>query len=334
MALIAKKYHGKIVDLHHYGHIAVADTEGNILWQLGDPHRVTYSRSAAKPMQAIPLVESGAVDAFGVTEKELALMCGSHCGEDFHTEAVVSILKKAGLDESFLQCGIHYPLAADMENKFKAEGIAPRPVHNNCSGKHTGMLITAKMRGESLGDYYLPSHPHQMRITETIAEMCEYPADRIVIGCDGCGVPVHAMPMYKFAQGFAKMSKPETLGADREKTLRRITSAMTAHPEMVAGTGEFVTELMRMFGNRLFCKSGASAFFAIGLQGKGIGIVMKMEDGNSSIRPLAMLETLVQIGEITTDEALRLPSFRETMSKNHKNEIIGKTVPDFVLEKI
>ena len=333
MALIAKKYHGKIVDLHHYGHIIVADMDGKILWQLGDPNRVTYSRSSAKPMQAIPLVESGAVDEYGITEKELAVMCASHNAEDFHTEAVLSILGKAGLDESYLQCGTHYPLSAYMENKFKAEGIVPTPIHNNCSGKHSGMLITAKIRNESLNDYYLPSHPLQMRITETIAEMCEYPADQIVIGCDGCGVPVHAMPMYKFAQGYAKMSKPETLEPGREKTVRRITSAMTSYPEMVGGTGRFTTELMQMFGDRLFCKSGASAFFAIGLKGKGIGIVMKMEDGNSGIIPLAMLETLVQIGEITANEAQSLPSFKDMISKNHKKEVIGKTVSDFVLEK-
>ena len=149
MALIAKKYHGDIVDLHYYGHIAVVDAGGKILWKLGDPNRVVYSRSAAKPMQAIPLVESGAVDEYGITEKELAVMCASHNAEDFHTEAVLSILKKAGLNESYLQCGTHYPLAAYMENKFKAEGIAPTPIHNNCSGKHSSMLIAAKIQGES-----------------------------------------------------------------------------------------------------------------------------------------------------------------------------------------
>jgi len=334
MALIAKKYYGEIVDLHHYGHIAVVDVNGKILWRLGDTNRVTYSRSSAKPMQAIPVLESGAVDEYGITEKELAVMCASHRSEDFHTEAVLSILNKAGLDESYLQCGTHYPLAAYMENKFKAEGIVPTPIHSNCSGKHSGMLIAAKIRNESLDDYYLPSHPLQMRITEIIAEVCEYPAGQIVIGCDGCGVPVHAMPMYKFAQGYAKMSRPETLGPDRGKTVSRITSAMTNYPEMVSGTGEFVTELMKAFGDRLFCKSGASAFFAMGLKGKGIGIAMKMEDGNANVIPLAILETLVQIGEITENEALSLSSYRELLSRNHKKEVVGKTVTDFVLEKM
>jgi len=331
MALIAKKYHGEIVDLHHYGHIVVADVNGKILWQLGDPNRITYSRSSAKPMQAIPVVESGALDVYGITEKELAVMCASHNSEGFHAEAVLSILKKAGLDENYLQCGTHYPLAVHMENKFRAEGIVPKTVHSNCSGKHSGMLVTAKVLNESLDDYYLPSHPLQKRITDTIAEICEYPADKIVIGCDGCGVPVHAMPLYKFAQGYAKMSKPETLAGERENTVRRITSAMTDYPEMIAGTTSFDTELMQAFGDRLFSKNGASAFYAIGLKGKGLGIVMKMEDGNSNIIPLAVLETLVQIGEITADEALNLPNFKGLLNTNHKKELIGKTVTDFVL---
>jgi len=334
MALIAKKYHGEIVDLHHYGHIAVTDVDGKILWQLGDPNRVTYSRSSAKPIQAIPLVESGAVDEYGITEKELAVMCASHNSEAFHMEAVLSILKKAGLSESSLQCGTHYPLSAHMEHKFRADGIAPMPVHNNCSGKHSGMLLTAKMLNESLDDYYLPSHPLQARITKTIAEICEYPATQIVIGCDGCGVPVHAMPLYKFAQGYAKMSKPEVFGPEREKAVRRITSAMTNHPEMIAGTGAFDTELMQAFGDRLFGKYGASAFFAMGLKNKGIGIAMKIEDGNVGILPLAVLETLVQLGEITPDESRSLPSFKDMLVRNHKKEVIGKTVSDFVLEKM
>jgi len=173
---------------------------------------VTYSRSSAKLMQAIPVAESGALEAYDITGKELALMCASHRGESFHTEAVLNILNKAGLDESYLQCGTHYPLALYAEEKLKAEGIKPTPVHCNCSGKHAGTLIAAKAMGLDLSDYYMPSHYLQQRATEIIAEICDYPADKIILGLDGCGFPVHAMPIYKFAQGYAKMSKPEILG--------------------------------------------------------------------------------------------------------------------------
>ena len=333
MEIIAKEYRGELADLYHYGHIAVVDTEGKVLWQLGDAGRITYSRSSAKLMQVIPVVESGALEAYNITEKELAVMCASHRGEEFHTEAVLSILKKAGLDESYLLCGTHYPLAPYVENKMKAEGTTPTSVHCNCSGKHSGYLIGAKKRGESPDDYYQPSHPLQKDSTKIIAEICDYPADEIIVGLDGCGFPVHAMPMYKFAQGYARMSKPDTLPEKLRKTVSRITAAVVRHPEMLDGTGGFTTELMQKFGDRLFCKSGANAFYAVGIKDKGIGIAMKMDGGISNIVPLAILETLVQIGVITEEEA-ELPGFsREIFKKNHKKEVIGKTIPEFKLVK-
>ena len=335
MALIAKEYRGALADLYHHGHIVVTDTEGNILWQLGDPERVTYSRSSAKLFQVLPVILSGAAEAYGITDKELAFMCASHKGEEFHTDAVLSILKKAGLDDSYLQCGIHYPYAEYAADKLKINGEEPKTMHNNCSGKHSGFLITAKMLGESLDDYYMPHHPRQKDVTEIIANMCGYPADKIVMGVDGCGMPVHAMPIYKFAQGLARMSKPETIGDEAiSKAVNRITNAVTTYPEMVDGTGGFTTELMQVFGDRLFCKSGANAFYAVGIKDKGIGIAMKMDEARSNIVPIAILETLVQIGVITRDEAELLPSYKpEIILRNHKKEEIGKVVAEFVLEK-
>jgi len=321
MAHIATKYHGPVADLRYRGHIAVADTAGNILWQLGDPQRMAYARSSAKPMQAVLAIESGAVDAFGITGQELAVICASHRGEDMHIQAVRSILDKAGLDESDLQCGMHLPFATGAAHRLIARGEAPSAVHNNCSGKHAGMLITAKHLGESLSDYYLPAHPLQKRITLLLAGLCGCPAGQIVTGLDGCGVPVHAMPLHQFAQGYAKFSN------------QRIISAMTNYPEMVGGTGDFTSELMRSFGDRLLCKSGASAYFAIGLRRQGIGIAMKMEDGSAGVIPVAVLEILVQIGVITAEEALKLQRFREIIHRNHKEETIGKTVPEFALQE-
>jgi len=335
MTLIAREYRGSLADLSHHGYIVVTDTDGKILWQLGDANRMTYSRSSAKLFQAIPVIESGATEEFGITDKELAVMCASHRGEPFHTEAVLSILKKAGLDESYLQCGIHYPYAPYVETELKAKGLQPTTVHNNCSGKHSGFLVTAKKMGYSLDDYYVPSHPLQKNVTEVIAKVCDYPADKIEIGIDGCGMPLHAMPIYKFAQGMARMSKPETLRDEGlARASARITKAITAHPEMVNGTNGFTTELMQTFGDRLFCKSGANAFYALGLKDKGIGICLKMDGGRSDVVPIAMLEILVQIGVITKDEAQTVPSHKPvTILRNHKKEEIGKVVTEFVLEK-
>ena len=324
MELIAKEYRGEIEDLCHYGYIVVSKADGTTDCKLGDPGYTAYSRSSAKPIQAIPVVESGAMEKYGITEEELALICASHLGEDCHIEAVKRILNKAGLDENDLKCG--------------SQGLKT-PLHNNCSGKHAGMLVTAKIRGESLSDYYLPNHQVQERITKTVAEVCGCDADqtRLGIAIDACGVPVHAMPIYKFAQGYAKMSKPELFGTEREKAVRRITAAMTEHPEMVGGTGDFTTDLMRAFGGGLFCKSGAGGFFAIGLKGRGIGIAMKIKDGSSGIIPIAALKTLVQIGAVMREEIEAFPEFRFEKDnlvqdiKNYRGETVGRRESVFTL---
>jgi len=332
MALIAREYREGVEDLCHYGHIAVTDTHGKILWRHGDPGRITFARSSAKPIQAIPVIESGAVDEYDITDSELAVICSSHSGERFHTEAVLSILKKSQLDESFLQCGVHEPFKDYVRKKYIEDMIEPRAVHNNCSGKHAGMLITAKKWNESLENYYKKDHPVQKHITKTLVELCEYNA--IKLGYDGCGAPVHAMPLFRFAQGYAKMSVPVILGQNREKTVRKITEAMTDFPEMVGGSIDFTTSLMQAFKDKLFGKFGANAFFAVGLKDQGVGVAVKIENGNEDIVPAVVLETLRQIGKITENEADSLQNFkRKKQVINHRKEVVGELVPDFELEK-
>jgi len=338
MSLIAKEYRGGIVDLLFNGHIAVADTDGNVLYQHGDPYRVTYARSSGKPIYAFSYLENGIMEKYDFTEKELAIFCASHNGEPFHTETVLGVLRKIGLDESYLQCGTHEPTSDLIRIKFREAGTKPGPINNNCSGKHSGMLATATIRNLSLNDYTDLSHPVQQAILQVIADLCDYPVSDIVIGIDGCGAPVHALPLNKFAQAYARMAKPETLGPAREASARRITSAMTHYPEMVAGTGDFVTALMRAFGDRLFCKSGANGFFALGLFGKGLGVTVKLDDGGAGIMPMVVLEALAQIGAITREEAKNLPGFkfgedtRQEM-KNHRGDIVGWREPLFALKK-
>jgi len=334
MELIIKEYRGDIPDLNHYGHIAIAGADGKILYECGDPEHITYSRSAAKPIQAIPVIESGAIDKYGITEKELAVMCSSHQGENFHTEAVLSILEKAGLNEQYLLCGTHEPKTDYMIKKFREEGITPTEAHNNCSGKHAGMLITAKMLGKSLNNYYNHTHPIQNKITQTIAEICDYDVNTIAIGIDGCGVPVHAMPLYKFAQGYARMSSPELLAPYRADSVNLVTKAMRGHPEMVGGTNDFTSELMHVFGDRLFCKLGVNGFLAIGLAGKGIGIAIKMEDGQPATLPIAVVKTLMEIKVISEEEATGLKHYESAkVIKNCRGEAVGTRQAVFKLKE-
>jgi L-asparaginase II len=333
MSVVAKVYRGDLVDLTHIGHVAVADYTGKLLYHYGNPDRVTFARSSAKPIQAIPVVESGATDAYGLTDREIALLCASHSGESFHVDAVRSILKKADLTDKYLQCGTHYPFADYAAQELRNKGLKPETVHCNCSGKHSGMLITAKYLNEDLDTYYKPEHPVQQRIMKTIAEICEYDEEKIITATDGCGVPVHAMPLYKFAQGFARLSKPEVLGEERGRVVKRLTNAMTAYPDMVGGTDRFCTDLMKVCGDRLFAKSGAAAYYAIGLKDKGIGMSFKVEDAAKGIVFAMVLGVLSQLNIITPMEFKQLEKYYIMQDKNHKGELVGHTKIEFELIK-
>lgn len=325
MAILAYQYRGQLVDLVHRGHIAVADHTGTILWKLGNPRRITFARSSAKPIQAIPVVESGAADHYGITPEELAVICASHNGEPFHIQAVERILHKAGLSPALLRCGAEYPMYIPAEDALKLAGVPRAPIYCDCSGKHSGMLITARHLGEPLDSYDRPEHPVQQRIHTVIADVCGVPPAQLRTAVDGCGVPVHALPLYRFAQGYARLSMPGLFPPARAAAIRRITDAMTAHPEMVAGSERICTALMARFGDRLFCKSGAAAFYAIGLKGRGIGIAVKMEGGASALISPIVLSLLSLLGVITPEEADSLPEFRDPLIYNNHHTPVGRT---------
>ena len=328
MAVIAYQYRGDLVDQIHRGHIAVTDHTGRILWKLGDPERLTFARSSAKPLQAIPVAESGALEHYGITPQELAVICSSHNGEPFHVKAVESILHKAGLSPDQLCCGSEYPMYVPAEDALKIAGIPRAPIYCDCSGKHAGMLITARHLGESLEGYTALEHPVQQRILSVFAEMCGVETSDVQLA-------VYANAAAVGSEMTRTTSRPPTLFAPtRAATLRRITSAMTAHPEMVAGTDRICTQLMAAFGDRIFCKSGASAFYAVGIKDKGIGIALKMEDGASSIVPYAILSVLTQLGVITPEEACSLPRYHDKNLYNNHHAVVGRTELAFQLEQL
>lgn len=233
-----------------------------------------------KPLQTIPIVETGAADHYQLDEADLALCCASHNSEEQHTDRVVRILERAGLNEEALSCGTHIPFSQRIYKKLIVEGKEPTPLYNNCSGKHTGMLITAKHMEESLENYYALEHPVQQRNLQVMAEVADYAKEKIGIGTDGCGVPVFAMPLERLAYAFARMADPVKLGEKRASVVERITSSMTAHPEMVAGTDRFCTDFMRVGEGRFFGKLGAESVYCLGDKETGIGIAIKIEDGD------------------------------------------------------
>jgi L-asparaginase II len=277
---------GGLVESVHRGRYAVCDPRGEELEVLGDPEAYVYLRSSAKPFQALPLVLSGAADAFDLTEEELAIACASHNAEEPHLAAVRSILEKAGLSEDDLQSGAHPPMYGPAAAALVREGQEPRPIHGNCSGKHAGMLAVCAHEGYETLDYREPRHPLQRRILGLLAEVCGVEEDEVLVAGDNCGVPAFALPLRSFATGLARISTGEELPDVIAGAALRIRDAMRSHPFMVAGTGRFDTDLMGR--THLLAKGGAEAVLAVG-DPRGWGLALKISDGSQrAVRPAAI----------------------------------------------
>jgi L-asparaginase II len=339
---------GDIVESVHYGSIAVVDSTGKILASQGDPYAVAFLRSSAKPFQALPFVENGGVEYFKFTPRELSLACASHEGSDLHVQTVEEMQKKAGIDESHLQCGVHMPGDADAFKSLIVNNRLPETNRNNCSGKHTAMLAYAKMRGLSLENYLDIEHPIQQDILATFADMCLIPSEEVQLGTDGCSAPNFAVPLFNAALGMARFCDPHELSSVRRDACRKITSAMTTHPEMISGYGEFDCKLMKEGQGKIVCKRGAEGFQIVGLlpgtlgnNSPGVGIAFKVSDGDASkknmdlepgnrVRPAVTLEILRQLGGLTSEQEQTLGRFGPVLSiRNHRGVIIGSSYPIF-----
>ena len=285
-APIAAVRRGALVESIHRGRLAVCDPRGNVPEAVGDPKAYVYARSAAKPFQALPLVLSGAADAFGLTDRELAVACASHNAEEPHLAAVRSVLEKAGLTEDDLQSGAHLPLYEPEADKLVRNGEGPRPIHSNCSGKHAGMLAVCVHEGYETATYRDPGHPLQRRILGLLAEVCGLEEDGVLVAVDNCGVPAFALPLRSFATGLARIITGEELSDELTGAALRITVAMRGYPFMVAGTGRFDTALMD--STALLVKGGAEAVLAVGSR-EGWGMALKISDGSErAVRPAAL----------------------------------------------
>jgi len=339
---------GNIVESVHYGSIAIVDANGKLISSYGDPKAVAFLRSSAKPFQVLPFVEHGGMENFGFTPHELALACASHEGSDLHVQTVEEIQKKVGIDEGNLQCGIHMPSDVDAFRSLIVNGKQPTPNRNNCSGKHSAMLAYAKMRGLPLENYLDLEHPIQQDILASFAEMCLLPVKEIGLGTDGCSAPNFAVPLYNAAFAFARLCDPHKLSEVRASACRKITSAMTTYPEMVSGYGEFDCELMKVGAGRVVCKRGAEGYQIIGLlpgalgpDSPGIGIALKVSDGDASrmsldlahnnrVRPAVTLEVLRQLGALSSKQEQALAAFGPGKSiKNHRGIVTGESRPVF-----
>jgi len=321
-------------DARHRGAIAVVDASGRLCYHVGDPDLVAYLRSSAKPFQVLPLVESGAVEHFGFSETELAIICASHSGEDYHLRTVQGILDKIGLGPEALRCGTHRPLHQPTADALIAAGQEPTVLHCNCSGKHAGMLALCVYLGLPTENYTEPWHPIQQTILTTLAEIAGLAPEEIGIGVDGCGVPTFALPLRHAAWAYARLVDPAGLPPHRARACQRVVAAMRAHPEMVGGTGRLDTELMRAVPD-LVAKGGAAGYQGMGVWGRGLGIALKVEDGDPEGRAVgpAAIETLRQLGLLAREQLDRLQDYYVVPVVNNLGKRVGEARACFQLRE-
>jgi L-asparaginase II len=313
-APIAAVWRGGLIESVHRGRYAVYGLSGKVLDSLGDPGGYVYLRSAAKPFQALPLVFSGAAEAFGITDEELAVVCASHNAEPEHIAAVRSILDKVGLSEADLQSGAHPPLYAPAAARLSGSGEKPRPIHGNCSGNHAGMLAVCAYAGWDPTRYRDPEGPLQKLIRRTVARLCGLDSEAVRLAGDSCGVPVFALPLLKLALGFARLAAgSEDFPEDLSKAVKKVRDTMRTYPYMVAGTGRFDTRLMQC--TDLVAKSGAEGIFAVGSP-EGWGLALKVSDGAGRAGAPAVLAALGRRG-------VRVP---RKMRSFPMTDLHGKTV--------
>ncbi len=333
---------GPLVESIHFGALAVVDASGKLVASAGDADLVANLRSSAKPFQALPLFESGGDQAFGLTDRELAIMCASHSGTDEHVAVLKSAQAKIGVREADLLCGVHAAGDAATAQAMLKRGEAPTPYRHNCSGKHTGMLAQCMLGKEPIEDYLNTEHPIQKTILRAFAEMLDMKPDDVMIGIDGCSAPTFAAPLRSAAMGYARLCDPSGLPEKRAQALRHIFRAMTTNPAMIAGPGRFDTLLMEVGQGKIVCKGGAEGYQAMGVApgaiGPGspaLGITYKVIDGDvdGRARPVIGLAVLRQLGVLNETQLAQLSQFDTRPIYNWRHIEVGVIRPAFTLEK-
>lgn len=330
---------GSITESRHRGHIVVIEPDGNIIAYAGAPETVTFLRSSAKPFQTLPLLTSGAADRFGFTDQEVAIACASHNGEPVHTELVTSILDRIGFGPEALKCGIHEPYSVEVAGKLRLLDQAPNVLHNNCSGKHAGMLALALHLGASTADYDSAENPVQMAIAEAVSQFSGVPVSDMAVAIDGCGVPVFGITVRAMALAYARLiSPPATFDKNTRDACSRIIRVMSAYPELIGGTSDRLdTELMRAAPGRIISKVGAEGVYTAGILAceewpKGLGVALKIEDGEDRrARPTVVIETLRQLGVLRDASLEAVSRYAFFPVKNRPGDVVGEVRAAFTL---
>jgi L-asparaginase II len=294
-SVLVKEYRADIMECAHHGHISIVNERGEVTASAGDPAFVTFTRSAAKPLQAIAAIRGGIASRFGLSGKEIAIMTASHVAEPEHVEVLESFMQKTGLSETELICAPSYPLNERSKEDVLRHDGSKRRLYHNCSGKHLGVLAYCKMKGYPLEGYADPEHPVQKEIIETVSMMCGIKAEQIVLGTDGCGFPVFGLPLSAMASAYVKLACPDLIAdeATRE-AVTIITQAMNLHPEMVGGSGRLDSLVLQ--DSNIIAKGGFKGVYCFGLKKERLGIAFKVLDGSEEEWGLIVQAILEQTG--------------------------------------
>jgi len=326
--VIAEVWRGGIVESRHRGAICIVGPGGTTLFESGDIDQDVYPRSAIKIFQALPLIESGAADAFGFGQPALALACASHNGEARHTDQAAAMLADCGCDAGTLECGAHDPRDRDVLRQLAIEGRAASAIHNNCSGKHAGMIATAMHLGEDPAHYVDQEHPVQQRIRATMSELTDTLLENAPCAIDGCSVPTWALPLNKTALGLSRLVTGEGPGADHKDAAARLMAACIAEPEMTSGIGRNCAHVMRASRGRAYVKTGAEGVYCGAVPERGIGIALKIDDGHSRASEVTIAAV---VSALLPDTADALAPWRNIRLRNWRQFDVGELRPSAAL---
>jgi L-asparaginase II len=315
---------GDMIESRHHVHAAVMDDAGALRASAGDPALATVLRSCAKPFQALPFVESGGFDHLGWSDEMLALACASHGGEPEHVAIVARMLGTMRLEEGDLACGPHEPLTRRGQKALKDAGESPTRLHNNCSGKHAAMLGFAKTNNWPTRGYEACVHPVQYEVLECLATWSDFPASRMRLMTDGCGVVAFGLPMQAFAFALARLGAAAHRG---DAGPARVIGAMRAHPFLVGGTDRFDTVLMEETRGRTIAKVGAEGVHAVAVPERGLAAVVKVEDGAYRAQHAAVIRLLQYLDVLPTELPPRLAAFLRTPIVNTRGATVGEIRP-------
>ncbi len=322
--ILVEVYRNKVLESFHRGVVCVVDRNGNIIYSEGDIQQICYPRSAMKLIQVMPLLELGGMERFGFTLEEIAVMCGSHNAEPEHLRVVNSILQKIGLDKENLKCGPQYPTSKRDADELIRKSEKPHHIHNNCSGKHAGMLALCKLLDLEIDDYLNPNHPIQTLILQYVEEMYEYPKEKMVTALDGCSAPIYSIPIYNQALAFKNIVNTDSYSTERRFACDTIVQAMSTYPFMVAGSKRYCSDMMKVCGSRIIGKTGAEGLFCMSLLQEQIGVCIKIDDGKM-LPQYNVAQALVEATGIYNEEILQpLNNYKRAELNNFNKFVTGE----------